>query len=405
MNSISRRRFISNTLVTGCSLAANPWITPVSLAAAPTNNRLVVIILRGAMDGLDVVRPVGDRQFAEYRPSLNRDGEIALDGFYALHPALQGLSLLWKSGELAFAHAVSTPYRDKRSHFDGQNLLEAGTFTGNELIDATNSGWLNRVLTLLPGAEAQTAFAVGVERLLILQGDAPYSKWAPGRIMPLTPQAKYLFEKIYANDQLFHSAAEIAGLMTDELLSRGMGEAPDAMMPEKNMLGERMIDQARSLANFAADRMNAETRIAAFSLGGWDTHTVQNKSLPVALAPLQTAILTLKEKLDSNWSTTTVLCLTEFGRSARENGARGTDHGTGSAMILAGGAVRGGKVFGKWPGLESSNLYQDRDLMPTSDVRVYAATALEQLFGLKNSTVRNVVFPNLTDDTTVPFLL
>ena len=193
----SRRAFLQSI---GCSLAASPLVTPVTLAAAPWDNRLVVIVLRGAMDGLDVVQPYGDPGLTLHRQNL-KVGEAAeaadLDGFYALHPGLHGLLPLWRAGELSFAHAVSTPYRDKRSHFDGQDLLEGGG------THPSGDGWLNRLVSQLPGATAKTAFAVGRENLLLLSGQSPASSWSPDSEIDISTQGQGLLQMVYAGDPLF----------------------------------------------------------------------------------------------------------------------------------------------------------------------------------------------------------
>ncbi|MEM1302331.1 MAG: twin-arginine translocation pathway signal, partial [Pseudomonadota bacterium] len=182
---MDRRAFLKRSLssgVLGCSAAASPLITPVTFASLPNGlageKRLVVIILRGAMDGLDVVRPVGDPEFAGLRTAID-DGQqgMPLDGFYELHPQLSSLMPLWQAGELGFAHAVATPYRDKRSHFDGQDMLETGVATVDDV--RSNDGWLNRMLTLVPGARAETAFAVGRNQMTVLAGKAPHRVWVP----------------------------------------------------------------------------------------------------------------------------------------------------------------------------------------------------------------------------------
>lgn len=372
----SRRAFLTRTLALGCSAAASPLITPVTFAAAPGDNRLVVIILRGAMDGLDVVRPVGDRNFKAHRPSFALDTTLALTDFYGLHPDLAPLLPLWKAGELSFAHAVSTPYRNKRSHFDGQDILEAGV-SGT---DVGEDGWLNRTVSFLPGARAETAFAVGRNTLRLMAGSNPVSTWSPDSDLDLSPQALLLLDKVYKQDPLFHEAAMKAMELSDL--------TDDPMNPGR-------ATRAKPLASFAAGRLREETRIAAFSINGWDTHANQHRSLPRALSELSTAILTLKDELGPVWNKTAVLCLTEFGRTVRENGSKGTDHGTGGAAIFAGGALKGGQVHGKWPGLGASDLYQDRDLMPTSDVRSYAAWAIRALFPLGQADLETSVFPGL----------
>jgi uncharacterized protein (DUF1501 family) len=152
----------------------------------------------------------------------------------------------------------------------------------------------------------------------------------------------------------------------------------------------------RRLAAFAAERLVDDTRIAAFSLGGWDTHRRQDNALPRALGQLADAILTLQTGLGPVWAKTAVIAMTEFGRTVRENGTQGTDHGTGGAMVLAGGAVRGGRVLGRWPGLDEADLYDRRDLLPTGDVRDYAAWALRSAFGIERAVLEGQVFPGLS---------
>lgn len=382
-NGISRRKLITNSLILGCSAAASPLITPVTLASTPFDARLVVIVLRGAMDGLDVVQPYGDRQLKGLRKSI-KAGEAAgaydLDGFYSMHSALGDLVPLWKAGELGFAHAVSTPYRNKRSHFDGQDFLENGGSASSGDLTSAGDGWLNRMLTQMPGSNVTTAFSVGRQRLLMLEGAADASSWSPDSDMDLSPTAQALLNQLYAKDPLFHESAQVA---------------IDLSAKMDGTMNARQAAKTEALAGFAADRLNEDTRIAAFSIGGWDTHRNQMGTLPNALKELSAAILTLKKRLGRNWDQTTVLAMTEFGRTVRENGSGGTDHGTGGAMLMAGGAVKGGKVHGEWPGLGELDLYQDRDLEPTADVRSYAAWALRDLFAVDRSALEGLVFPGL----------
>ncbi|EPX81520.1 DUF1501 domain-containing protein [Litoreibacter arenae] len=395
---ISRRGFLLRASALGCSAAASPLMTPMTFAQAPGDNRLVVIILRGAMDGLDAVRPVGDPLLRQYRPGLGMELDNSgtdLDGFFALHPALAGLMPLWQQQDLAVAHAVSTPYRDKRSHFDGQDLLEAGT--GMD-VDSTQmrDGWLNRMLQVLPGAGSETAFAIGRSEMKLVSGRAPVSSWSPEARLDMSPQARLLLEQIYHDDPLFqetsHDAIAIAeslGLASDD--SFGMsGRDMRAALKVAQQAGEASV-----LADFAARRLNEDARIAAFSLGGWDTHSAQTRGISRALGNLQDALLTLKDRLGARWDKTAVVAVTEFGRTARENGTRGTDHGTGGAMILAGGAIRGGRIYGDWPGLDEAALYARRDLMPTSDVRSYIAWLMHGMYGLDAGTLQTIVFPGL----------
>lgn len=403
-----RRGFLLGGLALGCSAAASPLLAPVAFAQAPWENRLVVVILRGGMDALDVVQPYGDRAFAALRPGLigglepgQRLGEAGgaqdLDGFHALHPALSPLLPLWRAGELGFVQAVSTPYRDRRSHFDGQDILEAGV--PGESGAGIRDGWLNRMLTTVPGVQAETAFAIGREQMLILKGRAPAAQWAPEARLGLSPQVQRLLDVVYHDDPLFRAASldaiEIAqGIEAD--MAAGTGDETEAMMLSDPMMGTVTRNRGHvRLAEFAAARLRGETRIASFSLNGWDTHNRQDIGLRNALSQLSDTILTLRAGLGPVWDRTAVVFMTEFGRTARENGTRGTDHGTGGAMIYAGGAVRGGRVLGDWPGLKDGDLYAGRDLMPTRDVRAHAGWIMRGLFGLDAAVVENVVFPGL----------
>lgn len=395
---MDRRNFLKGTLI-GCSAAASPLLTPVTLASAPWDGRLVVIILRGAMDGLDAVRPLGDRNYAALRPTLVRPdaAEHDLDGFFALHPSLAGLMPLWRTGELSFAHATSTPYRDKRSHFDGQALLEAGS--GEDPANIPRDGWLNRLLQIMPGVETRTAFAVGRDRLHILAGDGPHATWVPRTQLRMSAQAERLLELIYHDDPLFRDAALQAGEIIE-----GLEAAPEASEEEASdmaaMSGMMANTTARNrftgeVARFVVEQLREETRIASFSINGWDTHSRQWQHLPRKLEELADTILMLKTGLGAVWGKTAVLVMTEFGRTARENGTRGTDHGTGGVMLMAGGAVRGGRGHGDWPGLRETDLYAGRDLMSVRDVRSYAGWIMRAKFGVSSRDIERTILPGV----------
>lgn len=400
---MDRRSLLRGLGVLGCSAAAHPFMTTVTLAGADGgaplgDQRLVVIILRGAMDGLDVLRPVGERAFAGYRPILAGTESLDLDGFYGLHLGLSGLYPLWQAGELAFVHATSTPYRDKRSHFDGQDLLEAGT--SPDLPSAhLRDGWLNRILQSVPGLQSETAFAVGRQEMRIMRGPAPVMDWSPDTAVNLSPQAQLLLEQVYHDDPLFMAAASEAMMLSELELEGEMQDMGGMMMaeaPEQAPSRAARQGEADRVADYAAERLRGSTRIAAFSLTGWDTHKGQGKGMGRALARLERSILRLKSGLGAEiWGKTTVLAMTEFGRTVAENGTGGTDHGTAGAMVVAGGAIRGGKVYGQWPGLEEANLFERRDLMPTSDVRAWAAHTMRGLYGFDRGLLQDKVFPGL----------
>ncbi len=374
---MDRRHFLRGLGGAACSAAAHPLMTTMSFAegAGLGDNRLVVVILRGAMDGLDVVQPRGDGSFAHARPGLALAPALDLDGFFQLHAGLSGLMPLWQAGELGLVHATSTPYRDKRSHFDGQDLLEAGTADGA----GGRDGWLNRLLQAVPGVTAETAYAVGREGMLILSGAAPTRSWAPDQRLALSGQGRLLLDHVAHDDALFREAVGEALVLTE-------GQAGSGTVG----------DEVDGLVDFTAERLRGAARIASFSLTGWDTHKGQEKALRRPLERLGRVVTRMKGQLGPEvWGRTVLLAMTEFGRTLRENGSGGTDHGTGGAMLAAGGAVRGGRVLGRWPGLTEADLYARRDLMPTSDLRDWAAQALAGLYGLDRAVLEGAVFPGL----------
>lgn len=412
---MQRRAFLTRSLAQlalGCSAAASPLLTPVSLAQAPVDARLVVIILRGGMDGIGVVQPWGDPAFRGLRqgsgiiaPDQPR-GAMDLDGYFALHRGFEPLMPMWQAGELGFVQAVSTPYRDKRSHFDGQDLLEAGVADGAS--NGTRDGWLNRMVQEMPNVTSDTAWSVGREGMLLTRGGAQIADWSPEAVLAMTPQARRLMDLVMHDDPLFRD-------VLDEALHLSMGQsavaggvAPaEAMMDRdgdmlQGMAAVRQVAQLsrdnagqRRVAEFVAERLAGDSRIAAFSINGWDTHARQEVQLGRALGGLAEVLQVLQTGLGAAWGKTAVVAVTEFGRTARINGSRGTDHGTAGTMIFAGGGLRGGRVHGDWPGLDEAALYQRRDLMPTRDVRAHLGWIMRDLFGLDRAAVEDRIFPGL----------
>lgn len=375
LTGLTRRGFLASA----CCAAAAPLFTQLSLAAMPGDNRFVAIILRGAMDGLDLVQPVGDKAFASLRPKLVEASApklIPLDNFYGLHPAAAPLLPLWKAEELAFVHAVSTPYRDIRSHFDGQDILEAGGTEGA----ARTGGWLNRTLSL--AGQPLKAISVSSAQEMILSGSNPADVWSPRSDVALGQDELAFLARLYARDPAFSEALKQAV---------GIDSFTDALYGQEQRNGSMA-----HVAKMAGALLKDEYRIASFSITGWDTHVQQKQDFASAVKDLSTAILSLREAMGQKvWAKTAVVAMTEFGRTVRQNANDGTDHGTGGCAVIAGGAIRGGKVYGRWPGLGDGDLLEDRDLNPTGDVRAVAAALLGHQFGLKGSVLTETVFPGL----------
>lgn len=382
---LSRRGFLAGA----CCAAAAPILTPVTFAAMPGENRFVTIVLRGAMDGLDLVQPYGDPAFATLRPKLGltpQTGLLDLDGFFGLNPAASALMPLWQAGELSFVHAVSTPYRDQRSHFDGQDMLETG---GSDKAERT--GWLNRALSAIPRSDARKAIDINTSMELILSGPSDVDSWSTQSNFALAEDEIAFLDRLYEGDEAF---------------ARAMQEAKKTDMSADALYGDAKRGSGiAEMARLAGGMLREDYRIASFSINGWDTHVGQKAQFRKAAGDLSTAITTLKASLgDEAWGKTVVLAITEFGRTVRENGTNGTDHGTGGLAVLAGGAISGGKVLGQWPGLGDDHLLDRRDLMPTGDVREIAAAMLYRQFGIDPDNLTGKVFPGLAFDRSSIYL-
>ena len=370
------------------AFAAWAYVPRFARAADGTDPRLIIVILRGALDGLATVAPVGDPDYAGLHGSiaLTANGPhaaIMLDSFFALHPSMPEFARMYREGHAVVVHAVSTPYRD-RSHFDGQDVLESG-YAGPGRVQ---SGWLNRALEGLPrGERVMSALAVGPTTPLLLRGAAATVGWAPVAL----PRA---------DDD---TAARLLDLYQhrDSALANALSQG---LQLEKVTQGEGMrlqpgIKAMQQLARGAAKLMAADDgpRIAALALDGWDTHA--NEGGPVGrlaqlLSGLDGALLAFEGALGPRWRDTVVVIATEFGRTARINGTDGTDHGTGTIALLAGGAVNGGRVITDWPTLRPASLYQGRDLAPTTDLRAVLKGVLADHLGISESVLASTVFPD-----------
>lgn len=394
----------SRRAVLGAASALFAWsfMPKFAYAAAGSRDaRFVTVILRGALDGLAAVPPIGDPDYAELRQdiALLREGEDAalpLDGFFYLHPAMPNLARLYRQGHAAIVHAAATGYR-QRSHFDGQDVLESGQ-PGPGRVEA---GWLNRMIEALPPGEAisrRGALGVGVVPPLIVRGSAPVLGWAP----PAMPRA---------GEDLIQRLGDLYG-QRDPVLANALARAveTEAIVVSQGLGGDKMRSRGGpgnrqgmvQIAEGAARIISADDgpRIAALAYEGWDTHANEGGAkgrLAGLLGGLDGALAAFEEGLKPVWKDTVVMVVTEFGRTARVNGTIGTDHGTGTVAFLVGGAVKGGRMVADWPGLKPEQLFEQRDLKPTTDIRAVAKGVVADLFGLSGPVLAEKVFPGTFD--------
>lgn len=385
-----RRRHLLGALGAG-TLA--PWAT-LSFAAsgAPADRRFVFVILRGGLDGLSSVPAVGDPEFAPARGALAQFGSapLALDGTFALHPALAQLHAMYGRGELAVVHAVGLPYRD-RSHFDAQQVLESGGVRPYEI----TSGWLGRTL----GANGAKGLALNTAVPLVLRGPGAIDTWAPSTLPDPSADLVARIERMYANDRTLANALERAkslhldGVMAAETSAAGpMGAAAGGGNPR----GGGFVLLAQRAAEFLAQAEGPQ--VAVLEVSGWDTHANQaNPNGPLAnnLRSLDQGLGALREGLAANgtWGRTVVVVATEFGREVAINGTLGTDHGTGGAAFVLGGAVAGGRVVADWPGLAKKNRFDGRDLRTTTDLRAVLKGVLSTHLRVSDRVLNTEVFP------------
>ena len=378
---------------------------PVSLVRAQgqsgefSQKKLVVVMLRGAVDGLSVVAPYAEREYAASRPQIAlappgaEDGLIKLNAMFGLHPSLAPLKRHWDGGQLAFVHASGSP-DPTRSHFDAQDYFESGT-PGRK---STPDGWMNRLLTALPGEPAPTkAISQGSTPPRIFAGSASVASLGLGpnamqRRAIDNPEMQAGLAKLYAND------AQLSSTLRDTTQGRGemASTEPRAMDPSADA-------GAPSARSFAADarrlgtliRKDPHTQLAFTAVGGWDTHVNQGGArgqLANRLASLGEGLDALSVGLGDAYRDTVIVVLSEFGRTLRQNGNGGTDHGRGNVMWLLGGPVAGGQVLGDWPGLDASALADGRDLAVANDFRQVLAPVLQRHLGL-TETALATVFP------------
>jgi len=405
-HAVSRRRFLEATLFAG---ATSVMASRLAFADAPTEARFVFVLLRGALDGLSAAPPIGDPDYAALRGqiALAKTGEgsaLPLDGLFGLHPSLKFLHASYAARELALLHAVASPYRE-RSHFDGQNVLEGGGARPHDV----QSGWINRALAAMPGSAGE-GVALGANVPLAMRGPVEVASWSPTKIAALDEETLARVSDLYARDPLLSrrlaealesdaiasEAQEAADAEAGAPMSRG-GNVIERDAKQKRNSTARYTEAARAAAGFL--KRADGPRVAMFDTSGWDTHANEGAAqgqLALRLRGLDAALEALKDSLGVVWRKTVVLVATEFGRTAAINGTRGTDHGTGAAAFLLGGAVAGGRVIADWPSLSRAALHEGRDLRPTRDLRAVMKGVLRDHFDVPPAALDNKVFPEST---------
>ena len=390
---MSTRRTILKTMAAAGALAA--WDTPFrfAFASVPTDRRFVVVILRGALDGLALAPPHGDKDYAATRGALALSANGAnplhdLDGFFGLHPSLSNVKAMYDANEVAIFHNICSPYRD-RSHFDGQNVLETGG-TGPHVLQ---DGWLNRALAPMGLGNGEKALAIAQTPPLLLSGPARVTSWMPATLP--APDEAFLarVKRLYASDAMLSSSLASA----IELQNQAHEAMDDPAAKKPGAMGA--YGDLTPLFSGAGKLLAAEDgpRVAVLDAGGWDTHFNQGANdgqLARRLLALDQGLDAFKTALGQDWAKTAVVIATEFGRTVRPNGSNGTDHGTGGAALILGGAVKGGTVRAEWTGLGASVLRDGRDQPARSDLRALFKGLLAEHMGVANSALNSNVFPD-----------
>ena len=406
---MKRRKFL-----TAAGYASAGILMPVGLnscvartdARANRSKRLVVVFLRGGIDGLNIVVPHQEADYYRARPTIavpypqEPDGAIDLDGFFGLHPQLKDLMPLWKQKSLAFIYASGSPVVE-RSHFQAQDYMENGTPGVKNTLD----GWMNRLLGELPQQRLTQALNVGGTTPYILKGKMNISSLKPGknsvrRILIDRPHLNQAFGNLYSGtddlSQAYQNGIDARKIVLAELQQEMMSASKNA----KNV--NAFVDDAVEVAKLMVG--DARTQLAFMDVGGWDTHINQTAIHNRLLTPLAEGLSTLVEGLKPIYSDTVIAIVSEFGRTVKENGNKGTDHGYGNVMWLLGGGVRGGKVYGDWSGLNQSDLHQNRDLPVTTDFRDSISLILQQHLNVSSDSL-NQVFPNYKPTGKIDFLV
>jgi uncharacterized protein (DUF1501 family) len=409
---MNRRDFLKQIGLVSLTLMLSPLENHLALAqsasrllnssvsqSSTASKRLIVIFLRGAVDGLSIVVPSSENYYYDARPSIaipapgDPEGALALNNRFSLHPALNSLMPFWQQKKLAFVHAAGSP-DPSRSHFEAQDYMETGTPGSHQVHD----GWMNRLLRVLPGAHSSTqAINFGPTIPRILSGSETVANISSRRnnarpMLVDRPAISSAFARLYnGDDELSHEYQE--GREARQEISADL-QAEMKMANNGAPLPNGFNATASQLAGLL--QRDARIKTAFIGLGGWDTHINQGRSrgqLASRLKPLGEGLATLMNGLGPNLDRTTIVVLSEFGRTVQENGNGGTDHGHGNVMWLMGGGVHGGQVAGEWPGLADAKRYEGRDLAVTTDFRSVLASILQKQMGL-NTNELSLIFPN-----------
>jgi uncharacterized protein (DUF1501 family) len=401
---MNRRQFlIQSSLFSTSSLiniGVHGWAAPSFAAIDPTPQRLIVVFLRGAIDGLSVVVPYREPTYYLDRPTIaipqpgQPNGALDLDGQFGLHPALAPLLPLWQQKSLAFVHACGSN-DETRSHFDAQDYLESGT----PGVKSTRDGWMNRLLSVMSDKNPIQAVSVGATTPRILLGKRAVANLASGRSAGNRqqidkPQVASAFDRLYGNNDALSKTYREARIARTELLKDL--EAEMKMANNGATLPNGFPDDAQRLARLMA--RDPRIQVSFLAVGGWDTHINQGAAqgqLARNLEQLGKGLVALQTGLGATYQNTTIVVMSEFGRTIKENGNGGTDHGHGNVMWLLGGGIRGGTVYGKWNGLDPAQRYQGRDLAVTTDFRDVLGTVLTSRLAVATNKLQQV-FPKYT---------
>ena len=379
------------------------WTQFPKLARAEGRDpRMLVIVLRGALDGLGAVAPVGDPDWISLRGNraLVLDGStpaLILDSYFALNAAMPNLHRLYKAQQATIVHATATPYRE-RSHFDGQDVLESGLPQPGKV----DTGWLNRALLAMASGgsvdpRGRRAVAVGPVTPLVVRGQAPVMSWAPAQILPASDDTQArLLDLYHRTDPSLASALESRIRLVALGRASGMDRSNVAQLPPPGIARVRayFAEAAGTAARYLA-RADGP-RVGAMGFVGWDTHINEGAAsgqLANLLGALDGALAAIETNMGNSWRETVVAVVTEFGRTARINGTDGTDHGTGTVALLAGGALRGGRIVADWPGLKPADLHEGRDLKATIDLRAVLKGLLRDHLRVEEAALGSTVFP------------